>query len=211
MSCLTPVYTNCITFTAGLTARLKALGYEATTFEDLLIEMIQKEGASAAAKITALEAAVQDISTETLPANVRMFGLSTGSVDAAGLPERTLTYKQAGNQFTFDLTAVKNALPAGYSFLGANVTLVGADGKRAVSKGTLGTMQAPQLPAQAVVAANIQTANGLITLEKNLYISGDVESTATLTAKDLNTAPADLTLKQAVEVLSAEVVALKQR
>lgn len=211
MACLTPIYTNCIVFTAGFTARLKDLGYQAGTFEDLLIEIIEKGGPNTASQIASLQAAVSAIDTKSLPANARTFGLSTGSVDAAQISDRSVAYAQKGKEFTYDLTALKAGLPTGFTFLGASVSVVGADGKRSSVRGPMAKLQVSSLPAQAQIVANVQTANGLLSLEKSLYISADAESTATLTVRDLNDAPADLKQHEFNELIAAEVVALKQR
>lgn len=211
MSCLTPIYTNCITFTAGLVARLKDLGYQAGTFEDLLVEIIQKGDAGTADKVAKLQEAVAAIDTTALPARARTFGLSTGSVDAAQISDRNVKYSQTGKEFTYDMSALKAGLPTGHTFLGASVSVVGADGKRSSVRGPMAKVQVSSLPAQVSMVANVQTVNGLISLEKSLYISADAESTATLTVRDLNDAPADLKQSEFNELIAAEVVALKQR
>jgi hypothetical protein len=211
MSCLTPIYSDCIVLTAGLRARLSALGYTSTTFEDLLVELIQKGGTSVSSQLADLKKVVEGIGTESLPAGARTFGLSSGSVDAAGIQDKSVQYGFQDGTLSYDLSAMKAGLPAGFSFVGASATVVDAQGKRSSIRGPIAQLTGITAPAQVEIRANVQTQNGLITLEKNLYISGNVENKATLTVRDLNEAPADLKQKEFNELIAAEVVALKQR
>jgi hypothetical protein len=202
-------YTSEIEFSAGLKSRLKTLGYKASNFEDLLIEIISKGDLSAV--VGKLQTAIDSISTDTLPAGSRTFGLGAGSVDGVKITNRSVEYATTGDSFSYSLSNLKDNLPAGFQAVSAKAVVVDANGKQSSVSGLGSKIKVPSFPATAKVTTVVQTPNGRIELEKEILISPHGSGTSTLEVRDFTTAPADLKQRELNELFAAEIALLKQK
>lgn len=206
---LNPKFTDEILLTDGLKARLSDLGYKATTFEDLIIEIITKSDNSA--KLGKLEQKVGQISTSTLKANTPTFGLGTGAVDSVALTNRSVEYKVEEGNFTYDLSKFKKELPTGFSFISGGVTLTDSEGKNTSAKGSFQTLKVNSLPVTAVITATVKTENGTMNLDRTLLLTKDVSTSATLDARDTPAADTDLYQADFNKVVAATLISLQQK
>lgn len=210
MSCLSPIYSDCIQFTASLKARLSKLGYTSQTFEDLLVEIITKGGKDLTAEVNGLKDTIANLSGENIPAKARMFGLRTGSVDAAQIKNRYVEYVVDGQQLTYDFSKLISELPINISYLGARVEAVDNQGRKVSIQGKKNLLEVPSVPATLHFSLDLRSANGNLTLEKSVYVESDADKQATLNVRDFTVAPEDASIKDAIEALSAEATLQKQ-
>lgn len=210
MACLKEINSECITFSVALQARLAAVGYTAKTFDDLIMEIVTKSGGNLEAQIKDLRKIVSEFNADTIPAGAKMFGLRSGSVDAVKITNRSVEYSADGEEFTYDFSKLIQELPEDIVYLGARVDVVDDKGKRASIQGKRNNLKVPSIPATATLSLDLKSANGNLTLEKVVYIESDVDKSSILNVRDFTSAPADLTIKGAIEALAAEVALSKR-
>lgn len=211
MSCLYPVYGNCIIFTVQTKEKLKALGYNVSDLEELLLALVEKGNGGVVQEIANLQRQISDIYDGNIPANARLFGLKTGSVDAAKINTRTVDYSVSGDRLTYDFSKIKTALPAEAQYLSARVEVVDETGKKTSAAGLSGVINAPSLPATLHFSMDLKTKNGILTLNNTARVSGDVEHSTLLNINDYTVSDSNLTIREYSEALAAELVQLKSK
>lgn len=210
MACLNPTYSNCIEFSADLTAKLSALGYTATNLEQFLLIVAEKGVAKLSDQVYALQQTVNSISTSTLKANAKSFGLKSGSTDIVKLNNRSVDYSLIGTTLNYDFSGLRSDLPSDIAYLSARADAVDLNGRKTSIKGSNNSLTIA-LPANVTFSVDLRSPNGNLTLEKSVYLESDVEKSTTLNVRDFTSAPADQTVQESLEMLSAEVSLLKQR
>lgn len=208
---INPTYSNTILFSEGLVNRLALAGFKAKTFEDYIIELASKSGPQIQDEIAALESKVDSISTKTLPAGAKTYGLSTKSVDAVKLTNRSVDYTVSDNDFIYDFSDLKSQLPTGYAFLGGNVSVIDAQGKKTFARGNMQSMKIGSFPATANVSAQVKSPSGTLELERTLLLTGNVEAAAVLDLRDTSGSDSDLTQSDFNALVSAAIVQLQQK
>ena len=209
--CLSKTYSNCIYFTVATIEKLAARGYSAQNLDEFLIEIIDKSGGNVTAQLDDLKTALDEVSTKSLPANARTFGLKTGGVEANKLTNRKVDYTLVGQNFSYDLSGLKAELPTGFKLLSATASVVDDAGKRSSVRGTGSTVKAASLPITAKISATIQTPSGQLELEKELHLTGDSSGSSTLNVNDLTAAAADLKQHEFNELVASELALLRQK
>ncbi len=213
MSCLNPVYAHCIEFSASLQAKLVELGYDSTNLGDFILEFLitKKGGTDVSSELAKLREEVGSISAANLKVGTSLYGLKSGSVDAAKLQNRNVNYTLVGEELTYDLSSITDNLPVDIKYVGARVDVLADSGKRSSITGKRNVVQVPALPAQAKVTLDLRGPNGNLTLERTIALSTDADKSIPMNVNDLTNAPADVSIQEAIKILSAEVALQKQK
>lgn len=175
------------------------------------MEIISKSGADLKTTVEALQNTVNNISTDTLPANSRLFGLRSGGVDAAKITNRFVEYSVEDQKLTYSFSKMLQDLPENVSYLSSRVDVVDNQGKRTSIKGAKNDLTVSNVPFDATFSIDVKSVNGILTFEKVVHVESDIEAASTLDVRDFTIAPADLTVQQYQEILAAEIALLKQR
>ncbi len=211
MSILDPTYSNNILLSQEAKNRLRTLGFSYETFDELVGSMI--DVLEVKKKLTTLEESISQLSGKGLASEAKTFGLKSGSVQAEKLATKKVTYKREGDKFTYNFDDIIKGIPSEMTYVTSSVNVVGAKGARAAGGGNAGILDIPGGSPTAVMEINIQTPKGAITLSGSLLVpTGDEEGTLLLAnTKDFTEGGSGLVVDDHLELLSAEVVAIKQK
>lgn len=193
--------TSDIGLSASLRSKLASIGLEVETFDDLLLALVQE-----ATKTPDKE----EISSSTLKANARTFGLGGGSAVAAKITDKAFNYSTTASKFTFDASNIQKALPADVAYLSTTVT-VGTGRDKSTARQTAGTIDLPETADQVQVEIELLASEGTIRLKKKFPITKNTEGVVALETDDLTAAPADLLVSENLELLNKAVAELQSR
>lgn len=186
----------------GVQSELRALGFQANSFDGFLVELANKASSRLEPEAPA---------PAELPSGARTFGLGGGSVEATKLTEKKVSYNITDSTVEFDFSAIKAALPPDITFLSGRASVVSDTNKRASQVGNAGVIEMPKNPALLNFDISLLTASGQLLLTKTIPVKTGTSGTVTLSVLDQTTAPAALSIGEHLELLSSEVALLKQR
>lgn len=193
--------TSDIGLSSDLRKKLTALGIEVETFDELLLAIVEE--------ITKVPE-TKEISSDTLLAGARTYGLGGGSAVASKITDKAFSFTTTDSAFTFDVANIKNALPADVSYLGTTVT-VGTGRDKSTSRQSAGTIELPATADQATVEIDLLAAEGTLRLKKQFPVSKNTSGTVALETDDLTAAPAQLLIRENFELLNKAVTELLSR
>lgn len=194
-----------------LKGKLKAVGYDLETFDQLVEEMIKL--LQMKSQVKALGDRLDNLSAADLKSMASAYGLKSGSVEASKLGTRKTTLTRTGDKLMYDFNEIIKGVPSDMSVVGATTTVTGANGGgRHIDGGNAGVVTIPSSGSSVKLEVNIQTKKGIITLNNTVLVpEEDGTSEVTLGVSDYTSSISDMYVSEHFELLSAEVAALKQK
>lgn len=206
-----PIESFNIRLSSSLQERLRALGYQINTFDQLAEKMVSV--LESVSKVAELETKLSNLTAESLSSKARSFGLKEGSVEANKLRSKTAKITREGDQITYDFDDIIKGIPSDMTVVNSTFSMVSGDGRnRAGGTGNKGVKTIPGSNSTASFAVNIQTKKGIISLTRTVPLpEADGESEITLDVRDMTTSVTEMNIAQHLEVLSATVASLSQK
>jgi hypothetical protein len=194
------ISTKDVGLSSDLRNKLSALGISANSFDDL-VELIVEQ----ATKVPE----AQNVDVASLPSGARTFGLGGGSSQAVKILDKAFSWEANDLTFTYNTDNIKKALPEGMTYVGTNVTLTGKG--RSASRASSGSISLPEGVTQGKVDITAATEFGTVILTKTFPVSPSNSGTVMLETDDQSAAPSNLTWREHIELLSAQVAKLQQK
>ncbi len=210
-SLLEPIGSQNITLSDSAQKALKAAGYDIQMFDDLVGAMVGALGVKS--QLQSISERLSNLSASDLKSNASAYGLKSGSVEASKLATKIATITREGDNFTYDYNAIIKGTPANMSVVGATASVTGGNGGgRTVDTGNTGVLKIPSSASSAKLEVSIQTGKGVITLTRTILVpEEDGTQEVVLDVNDYTTSITNMDVSQHLEVLSAEVAALRQK
>jgi hypothetical protein len=172
------------------------------TFDELILLIVE---------YATKPAEVANVSSETLMAGARTFGLGGGGTQAAKITERAFNYTVTGDTFDYDVSNIKSNLPADIGYLSTTVSVKGSGKTPASSRASMGSISLPSGADQVQVKLTLQTTDGQLNMTKTFPISKNSNGTVALQMEDNTSSPSDMSVKQNIELLNRAVAELSTK
>lgn len=208
---LEPIGSQNIKLSDSVQKALKDAGHDIKTFDELVGAMV---GAlSVKTQLQNISERLNNLSAADLKSKASAYGLKSGSVEASKLATKTATITREGDNLTYDYNAIIKGTPSTMSFVGATASVTGGNGGgRTVDAGNTGVLKIPSAASSAKLEVSIQTGKGVITLARTILVpEEDGTQEVVLDVNDYTTSISDMYISEHLEVLSAEVAALRQK
>lgn len=154
-----------------------------------------------------------------ISSTVSTAALGGASLAVSNILERSFTYSVTqegdGASVTYDMSQVKDSLPAGYEALSGTATFIDNTKKRTQSRGTSGVVSVKNFPVKADFIIGVRTPAGDVEMRKGAVIptNAEISEKAIFDVRDFtsSTTTGDGTVDDNLATLVAEVSEIRKK